>query len=918
MSFFKLRLGWNMKYGTLLQRMPPSYDRLLSAYQSDLEDAASFGTAPPPQPECKLKLLAVVMKHLPLRPLDGSDYAEPRCKLCAGDGFGTVLGVFDSTSPSTFQYDPGTGSWGFKLAGMEALAGDFAIDVSVGDDGLFCFPMNSSQFGQGAFHFRPDDVDEERRYALPGDFVLELAFDVVRDAVVQAPAPVPTVALLASHHVVKPSQRAISDLVAAGVAPAEASFALQRAGNDVKRAAGYFLGQPVGSPSQPLASTDTSLIVENLEPNYTPVKPPRSARPKSDADVALSPFLRETIGHGLSSPVTPALAQQQPLEPQADINPSDMDAVLLSELGLLAKKDVHGLLASVRKLNLGGVVVAQAESSTTAPQTAAKASPPKASALQPKVVDAAAPEESSSEERVGDSDAYRAFFKALKMGVPAPAVKMRMAREGACPDVLDLGVDAPLSKAMALEAKLKAELAAKALAAAAQPSAPAVRRTRFRWEAIPEEKLRNRTTIWGAADQQHSAQALNTSDLEALFVETSLPPPPLPSQEQAPGAAVTAGGQAKQPSSVAVRSRLDPRRAQAVAIGVAKLKLTASQLIAALERFDEAVLTPTAVQVVQGCSLVPTVEEATLLRGETATLAPPDAFLRELARLPDAGSRVEAMAFVYVCDETMTATLSDIDQLAGACKQVRESAKLKALLHVVLVVGNRINGQEGAVRGFTLASLLKLSQTRSLNKSTSVLEYLVHFISKKTPEVFGVADELALVFKARKVQLAALSRQERDLKRGMDAVLRIPQLAAFSSKAVAKLSALEQRLHEARELFGSVIEYFGEDEQMASHDFFDRLASFLEALLRTKQAMDERDRRASRAQARAGATSRRRDASVGSQGSNGGLPSRPAPPPIQLPQPPPPPSSAANRMCDSAHPHLSAFLATLNDGSAPR
>ena len=111
--FFKHRLGWNYKYGTLLQRMPPSYDRLLSAYQADMDDI-EHGVQNT-EPTYKLRLLAVVMKHLPLRPLDGTDYAEPSCKLRIGDGFATIAGVYTTKCASTFQYDPSQGSWGFKV-----------------------------------------------------------------------------------------------------------------------------------------------------------------------------------------------------------------------------------------------------------------------------------------------------------------------------------------------------------------------------------------------------------------------------------------------------------------------------------------------------------------------------------------------------------------------------------------------------------------------------------------------------------------------------------------------------------------------------------------------------------------------------------------------------------------------------------
>jgi hypothetical protein len=579
-----------------------------------------------------------------------------------------------------------------------------------------------------------------------------------------------------------------------------------------------------------------SLVVENLDPN-TPVKQRRAQG--AAAGAALSPFLRDTIGHGLSSPIAGKAAATQTVssEQQAaagraapsGVDVQEMDAVLLSELGHLLRADAAKLFASADMLKSGGVVVlaaagAKRENAAAGEQVQGAAAAPILTATAAAVATVGG-EHEQGEQRLGASDKYRGFFKALKMGVPPPAVKQRMLREGAAPDVLDLGPDAPVSAAEAVEAAF-AE-AQRAKAAAPAPAAPG-RKTRIRWEPIPEERLANRTTIWASG---RARPDLNTSELESLFVE-----------QPAGGAKQPAGG-AKQP--VGVRSRLDPRRAQSVSIGVAKLKLSGGALAQALERMDAAVLTPAVVQIVQGCGLVPSGEEAQMLQALDGALAEPDAFLRALARLADAGARVETMAFRYVCEETMAQTEADAELVVEACRQVRGSPRLKDLLHVVLVVGNRINGgPDGqAVRGFTLASLLKLSQTKSLNKSVSVLEYLVQFIGKKMPDMFDVVAELQAVPRAKRVQLAGLARQERDLRRGLEALKRMPQLAGFAQLAERKLAAVERLLAEARELFSTTIEYFGEDDQMQSNEFFQLLDSFFEALLKTRLVLQERERR---------------------------------------------------------------------------
>ena len=76
-----------------------------------------------------------------------------------------------------------------------------------------------------------------------------------------------------------------------------------------------------------------------------------------------------------------------------------------------------------------------------------------------------------------------------------------------------------------------------------------------------------------------------------------------------------------------------------------------------------------------------------------------------------------------------------VDTLLDACLQLRESGKFKKLLEVVLMLGNQLNHGEEAVhsaaKGFTLASLLKLAQTKSFDQKTTFLHYTASFVDEK-------------------------------------------------------------------------------------------------------------------------------------------------------------------------------------------
>jgi hypothetical protein len=70
----------------------------------------------------------------------------------------------------------------------------------------------------------------------------------------------------------------------------------------------------------------------------------------------------------------------------------------------------------------------------------------------------------------------------------------------------------------------------------------------------------------------------------------------------------------------------------------------------------------------------------------------------------------------------------------AACRQVRESPKLREVLRLILAIGNYLNGASarGGAYGFKLADLEKLRHVRSNDLSTTLLHYLAK-VSRRLP-----------------------------------------------------------------------------------------------------------------------------------------------------------------------------------------
>ena len=121
-------------------------------------------------------------------------------------------------------------------------------------------------------------------------------------------------------------------------------------------------------------------------------------------------------------------------------------------------------------------------------------------------------------------------------------------------------------------------------------------------------------------------------------------------------------------------------------------------------------------------------------------------------------------------DETM---IKGVDDVAEACRAVKESTKLQALMQVVLEVGNALNAGtgKGNAFGFKMKTLLKLADLKTTPagkgggggvQASTLLHFVLDVILQNVPEVTRVVALLPAVSAAARVSLETLDRQQRE------------------------------------------------------------------------------------------------------------------------------------------------------------
>ena len=135
-------------------------------------------------------------------------------------------------------------------------------------------------------------------------------------------------------------------------------------------------------------------------------------------------------------------------------------------------------------------------------------------------------------------------------------------------------------------------------------------------------------------------------------------------------------------------------------------------------------------------NLLPTPKEVHAIKkynGDDDKLITAELFFRQLVSIKRIEDKVKVMRTMSTFDEHVEEARAGFNTLQEVCSQVMESEKLIAVLEMVLNIGNLMNAGslDGGVEAFKFESLPKLSQTKSADGKTTVLDYIVEtFIEK--------------------------------------------------------------------------------------------------------------------------------------------------------------------------------------------
>uniref|UniRef100_A0A7S2WBB6 FH2 domain-containing protein n=1 Tax=Rhizochromulina marina TaxID=1034831 RepID=A0A7S2WBB6_9STRA len=316
---------------------------------------------------------------------------------------------------------------------------------------------------------------------------------------------------------------------------------------------------------------------------------------------------------------------------------------------------------------------------------------------------------------------------------------------------------------------------------------------------LSEEQLGQ--TVWA---QKHTDKVLSPEiqKLEQLFSRTASATEKPAKTEKKPSRSVKKKAKAlemtrAQNMNIGLKSfkGLNPA---GIAAGIRDLEVAVFS-VEQLSRLEEILPTPQEIQAVQRLIAGPggkkkTREEETGQGGAPdQELDPAEVFCSNFINVVRPRAKLTVLITMKSFDTQCDDLVRRLQIMSRACSQITSSARLARLLSEVLAVGNVMNEgtQKGGAMGFTVDSLLKLTQTRSVCKSMTVLDYIVDtLLSKEEADVVDFREELQDLESASRLPMTELCSEAQSLCGGVQTAKR--ELKNIRNDRENKASASEQ------------------------------------------------------------------------------------------------------------------------------
>uniref|UniRef100_A0A8C1ZVD8 Formin-like 1a n=1 Tax=Cyprinus carpio TaxID=7962 RepID=A0A8C1ZVD8_CYPCA len=374
-----------------------------------------------------------------------------------------------------------------------------------------------------------------------------------------------------------------------------------------------------------------------------------------------------------------------------------------------------------------------------------------------------------------------------------------------------------------------------------KPVQPKFRMPLLNWQALKPNQVTG--TVFSELNDEQLLGELNMDGFAEVFRTKAQGPPADLSKLKVKVAE-------KAPSKV---SLLEANKAKNLAITLRKGGMSPNDICTAIERYDQQSLSLDFLELLE--RFIPSEYEMKLLQNyekegrPLEDLSEEDRFISRFGKIPRLAQRINTLTFMGNFPESMKRLQPQIDAIIAASVSLKSSSKLKKMLEIILAFGNYMNScKRGAAYGFRLQSLDLLLDTKSTDRTQTLMHFIANMVQEKYPELASFHTELRFVDKAALVSLDSVLQDVRSLERGMEGTKKeflvqddIPALKEFVKANSDALDSLVKDGKTAQEAYMSVVEYYGENPKTTQPSmFFPLFVRFIKAYKQAEQDNEQK------------------------------------------------------------------------------
>lgn len=366
------------------------------------------------------------------------------------------------------------------------------------------------------------------------------------------------------------------------------------------------------------------------------------------------------------------------------------------------------------------------------------------------------------------------------------------------------------------------------------PSRSLCRLPSLNWVPLRPNQIRG--TIFNGVDEKRVRKIINFTHFEDKFRIIDM------SQHSRNS---PLGNRIRTPAFV---SLLDSNRLRNVSIMLRKLNFDADVVIGAINdynfnqlnldsNFDDSIQLLT--------NLAPKESESEAYRNyiaqkkDVVLLSEEDKFLMKLSQVERLSQKLVVMDFVGNFNDRADSLKIQLCAVTSASLSLKSSKKFKSILEIILTFGNYMNSNKSSslAYGFRLRGTFeRLNDTRSNDKQTSLLEYIVNeTIAIKCPHLLTLDEEMLCITESARISLKNVASEVGSIHSGWLKLTEESRLSksfaleAFERTMCVKFNKLINELETAQNNYSECVCYFGEEKAatMDSDEFFSIVSKFV-------------------------------------------------------------------------------------------